>query len=187
MPKPYAYVDAQNHQLTIRPSLRPEHVSVEATNREWGGNFAVVSLPVAQARDLDRHLSAASSSPVDYEIPGCPADRLTVTVAEDFTVFEVTQAGHGTDGRISVRVVTLTGRLPEVRRALGDAIQAAEKQPSGEAVPAELSGRRVLTEGEYNRAWHAVEGAAGEEGADPATVLHAVLRVLGIESPPTTT
>lgn len=40
---------------------------------------------------------------------------------------------------------------------------------------------RQLTAGEYNAAWHAVEGAAGEEGADPGTVLHAVLDRLGIE------
>lgn len=42
---------------------------------------------------------------------------------------------------------------------------------------------RVLTEGEYDSAWHAVEGAAGEEGADPGTVLHAVLVRLGISLP----
>lgn len=40
--------------------------------------------------------------------------------------------------------------------------------------------RRALTASEYNTAWHAVEGAAGEEGADPGTVLHAVLDRLGI-------
>lgn len=39
---------------------------------------------------------------------------------------------------------------------------------------------RALTPSEYNTAWHAVEGAAGEEGADPGTVLHAVLDRLGI-------
>ncbi|NUS13450.1 MAG: hypothetical protein HOY69_18950 [Streptomyces sp.] len=39
---------------------------------------------------------------------------------------------------------------------------------------------RTLTPGEYNAAWHAVEGSAGEEGADPGTVLHAVLDRLGI-------
>lgn len=43
---------------------------------------------------------------------------------------------------------------------------------------------RTLTDSEYNRAWHAVEGAAGEEGADPGTVLHAVLDRLGIDPPP---
>jgi hypothetical protein len=44
-----------------------------------------------------------------------------------------------------------------------------------------LPPRRVLTDSEYNAAWHAVEGAAGEEGADPGTVLHAVLDRLGID------
>ncbi|KOU59919.1 hypothetical protein ADK57_32155 [Streptomyces sp. MMG1533] len=39
---------------------------------------------------------------------------------------------------------------------------------------------RTLTDSEYDAAWHAVEGAAGEEGADPGTVLHAVLDRLGI-------
>jgi hypothetical protein len=43
--------------------------------------------------------------------------------------------------------------------------------------------RRVLTLGEYDAAWHAVEGSAGEEGADPGTVLHAVLDRLGIDVP----
>lgn len=42
---------------------------------------------------------------------------------------------------------------------------------------------RTLTESEHNRAWHAIEGAAGEEGADPGTVLNAVLRALGINPP----
>lgn len=43
--------------------------------------------------------------------------------------------------------------------------------------------RRRLTQIEYSAAWHAVEGAAGEEGSDPATVLHAVLERLGIDTP----
>ncbi|MFJ4916086.1 hypothetical protein [Streptomyces sp. NPDC088726] len=42
---------------------------------------------------------------------------------------------------------------------------------------------RVLTADEYSSAWHAVEGSAGEPGADPATVLAAVLRVLDISPP----
>lgn len=43
--------------------------------------------------------------------------------------------------------------------------------------------RRVLTETEHSAAWHAIEGAAGEEGADPGTVLNAVLRALNIDPP----
>lgn len=50
--------------------------------------------------------------------------------------------------------------------------------------PVTATPTRTLTESEYNAAWHAVEGAAGEEGADPATVLHAVLDRLGIDLPP---
>lgn len=66
----------------------------------------------------------------------------------------------------------------------GEFIEAAR-----DAVPALVAEvrclrARTLTESEYNAAWHAVEGAAGEEGADPGTVLHAVLDRLGINLPP---
>jgi hypothetical protein len=54
--------------------------------------------------------------------------------------------------------------------------------PDGEPEP-QQPGRRSLSPNEYSAAWHAVEGAAGEPGADPATVLHAVLRALGIDQP----
>jgi hypothetical protein len=40
--------------------------------------------------------------------------------------------------------------------------------------------RRTLTDLEHDAAWHAIEGAADEDGADPGTVLVAVLRALGI-------
>ncbi|MFB6809443.1 hypothetical protein [Streptomyces sp. NPDC056387] len=43
--------------------------------------------------------------------------------------------------------------------------------------------RRRLTELEHTAAWHAIEGTAGEDGADPGTVLAAVLRALGIDPP----
>ncbi|MGP3684121.1 hypothetical protein ACTVZO_05305 [Streptomyces sp. IBSNAI002] len=43
--------------------------------------------------------------------------------------------------------------------------------------------RRRLTELEHDAAWHAVEGTACEEGADPGTVLAAVLRALNIDPP----
>ncbi|OEJ21032.1 hypothetical protein [Streptomyces subrutilus] len=52
--------------------------------------------------------------------------------------------------------------------------------PPAEAVP----GRRVLTPIEHHAAWHAIESAASEEGADPGTVLNAVLRALNIDAPP---
>ncbi|MEU9000504.1 hypothetical protein [Streptomyces sp. NPDC048551] len=45
--------------------------------------------------------------------------------------------------------------------------------------------RRRLSELEHDAAWHAIEGAAGEDDADPGTVLAAVLRALDIDPPGT--
>lgn len=65
----------------------------------------------------------------------------------------------------------------------------AEKQRADKAIEREtaleegLNTRRVLTSAEHDRAWHAIEGAAGEEGADPGTVLAAVLAALNIDAP----
>src|SRR5438874_6405881 len=75
--------------------------------------------------------------------------------------------------------------LYEYATGLDEAWQAEADQLAGTDVPALLAEvrrlrARTLTAGEYNAAWHAVEGAAGEEGADPGTVLHAVLDRLGI-------
>ncbi|WP_225638972.1 hypothetical protein [Streptomyces solaniscabiei] len=49
-----------------------------------------------------------------------------------------------------------------------------------DAVP----GRRVLTSLEHHAARHAIESSAGEEGADPAAILSAVLHALNISAPP---
>jgi len=65
---------------------------------------------------------------------------------------------------------TIGADIAELRR------MADETQP---AQPA----RRVLTPNEHDRAWHAIEGAAGEPGADPGTILNAVLHALRIEAP----
>jgi len=66
-----------------------------------------------------------------------------------------------------------------------DEIQAMPRAEDIDVLVAEVRRLRArrLTEGEYSAAWHAVEGAAGEEGADPGTILHAVLNRLGITVP----
>lgn len=56
---------------------------------------------------------------------------------------------------------------------------AAGQTPGGPT----LSPRRALTSNEHSAAWHAIEGTAAEEGADPDTVLNAVLAALGIDPP----
>ena len=77
-----------------------------------------------------------------------------------------------------MRVVVLTGRLPELRAALTAAAQGAQQCATGDAQTP-----RVLTPSEHDRAWHAIEGAAGEPGADPGAILSAVLAALGIQAP----
>lgn len=57
----------------------------------------------------------------------------------------------------------------------------ADATEQAEQTPAEP--RRVLTANEYSRAWHAIEGAAGAEDADPSTILAAVLHALQIDAP----
>lgn len=53
------------------------------------------------------------------------------------------------------------------------------RQAGGQSAPAP----RRLTELEHDRAWHAIEGTTSEDGADPGTVLAAVLHALGIDPP----
>ncbi|MFJ7069899.1 hypothetical protein [Streptomyces sp. NPDC101115] len=52
---------------------------------------------------------------------------------------------------------------------------------SGDAL--ESAAVRTLTPNEHDRAWHAIEGGVGEDGADPGTILAAVLHALNINAP----
>lgn len=54
------------------------------------------------------------------------------------------------------------------------------RRRSDEAQQAETA-QRVLTDDEYTRAWHAIEGEAGRDGSDPGTILNTVLAALHIE------
>lgn len=72
-------------------------------------------------------------------------------------------------------------RRMAAQKAVGHAT-VLETTNAYEAQPTQLT-RRVLTPNEHDRAWHAIEGAAGTPGADPGTVLNAVLHALRIEAP----
>jgi hypothetical protein len=74
-----------------------------------------------------------------------------------------------------------------VRKVVGHATvlettNAYEAPTTGQVAKTQPA-RRVLTPNEHDRAWHAIEGAAGEAVADPGTILNAVLHALRIEAP----
>ncbi|MGA5489605.1 hypothetical protein ACPCK1_17835 [Streptomyces pseudogriseolus] len=122
---PYAYTDAQNHRLTFRPTTGAtgrQYVWVDAENLAVGGATASAWLTIEQARALDLTLANRFAA----EFTDHMGDTLGVRPADDFTPFEVTRAGDDDEGPETVRVVVLTGRLPEVRLALAAVADQAE-------------------------------------------------------------
>ncbi|MCY0928349.1 hypothetical protein OTB20_19530 [Streptomyces sp. H27-H1] len=76
-------------------------------------------------------------------------------------------------------VAHLIRRLAETEHRPGELSEADYARLAEQRVAT----RRVLTPNEYSGAWWAVEGASGEEGADPGSVLNTVLRALHIDPP----
>ncbi|MFC9268990.1 hypothetical protein ACFTXJ_14605 [Streptomyces zhihengii] len=106
----------------------------------------------------------------------------TVPAAEPFgaAAAEIAKAWTAADRAYrEVHGLPLEGALPD---------NAISFQPGDDEIvlsftSEQTAGRRVLTPNEHDRAWHAIEGRVGEEGADPDTVLAAVLHALGIDPP----
>ncbi|MET9776093.1 hypothetical protein ABZ023_17865 [Streptomyces sp. NPDC006367] len=174
---PYCYTDAQNHRLTLRTALdaaRAPYVSVQAENLAQGGADVSVWLTVEQTDALDAALHSGSP----FHVADHTGDTLAVLPGGTWTTFEVTRQPVDDEEGAAVRVVVLTGRLPELRDALATAARYAQIRATGDEQKP-----RVLTPAEHDRAWHAIEGAAGEPGADPGTILNAVLAALGIQPP----
>lgn len=92
----------------------------------------------------------------------------------------ISEAREWVRAAVAGGIIPAPSANPEWKAAAWGAANADE-QSAPEARETET--RRRLTQREYSAAWHAVEGAAGEEGADPATVLNAVLDRLGIDAP----
>ncbi|MFJ7004185.1 hypothetical protein ACIQU7_24035 [Streptomyces albidoflavus] len=173
----YCYTDGQSHRLSLRVATdAPGHAYVwlDAENLAFGGETASVWLTTIEAAEL----LAALDGGREFR----RGDRLVVRPGDVWTSVTVSRLPDDDEAAATVPVVMLTARLPELSRALAGAIRDAERRATGRG-----QRPRVLTLAEHDRAWHAVEGAAGEPGADPDTILNAVLAVLGIKTPEATT
>lgn len=174
---PYCYTDGQNHRLILRTAVDGNgqpHVWVQAENLAAGGDMADVWLTLKQTTSL----STALADGQGHHVTDHTGDILRVVPGGTWTTLEVTQQANDDEESAAVRVVVLTGRLPELRDALATTAQFARQRiAAGARKPV------VLTPAEHDRAWHAIEGAAGAPGADPSTILRAVLGALQILPP----
>lgn len=174
---PYSYTDGQNHLLGLRTAVDSNsqpYVWMQAENLAPGGNVVSVWLSLEQAACLSDALDKGQV----HHVTDHTGDRLEVVPGSPWTTFEVTKHENGDEEPAAVRVVVLSARVPELRKALAATAQfAMQRIAAGPRKPV------VLTPDEHDRAWHAIEGAAGEPGADPGTILRAVLGALQILPP----
>ncbi|GAA2439168.1 hypothetical protein [Streptomyces glaucus] len=174
---PYCYTDGQNHRLNLHTAVDGNgepYVWVDAENFAHGGAQVSVWLTIEQVAELDAALNTGS----EYRATDHTGDSLSVTPGATWTTFTVTRQANDDDEAAAVPVVVLTGRLPELRDALATTAQFAQQR-----IAAGARKPYVLTPAEHDRAWHAIEDAAGEPGADPGTILRAVLGALQILPP----
>lgn len=129
---PYSYTDPQSHRMQFLATTRPRgpYVSCEAENLALGGDTVTVSLPAVKACALAEHLDRLAF----YEFVDVAGNMLRVEPAHDWTRFTFvcdTRQDDGPSG--TVTVVALTGRLPEVARALrAEAERGERKQHAAE-------------------------------------------------------
>ncbi|MEU2402781.1 hypothetical protein ABZ609_00345 [Streptomyces rubiginosohelvolus] len=147
-------------------------------------NAELASLAVNAAnalRDERRHyrIACEENARLRAELaaaPPAPADRAAEVKAA--TTIKRLRAERA---ELNRQLDCLRGDVRDMETSLRE--QDAEferiRRAPGGAQPA----RRRLTPNEHDRAWHAIEGSAGEEGADPGTVLNAVLHALRIDPP----
>jgi len=124
--EPYASTDPQNCQLTIVPvvnSGRGPAVEFRAEDLAAGGAVVLVWLPIAQAMALDRALQTRAG----FEFADHSDDKVTVEPGDPWTVFTFARPSDAEEEAAVVRVVVLTGRLPELRSAIGAAVTLAEQ------------------------------------------------------------
>jgi len=124
---PYSYTDPQNHRMQFLAVTRPRgpYVSCEAENLTVGGDSVTVSLPAAKTRALADHLDKLAF----YEFIDGSGNMLRVEPAHPWTRFTFAHdAREDDEPSAAVPVIVLTGRLPEVARALNAAAERAESE-----------------------------------------------------------
>ncbi|EGE40829.1 hypothetical protein GTY83_07220 [Streptomyces sp. SID4928] len=107
---------------------------------------------------------------------GAPADR----AAEAKAATTITRL-RAERAELNRRLDCLRGDMRDMEHCLRE--QNAEFDRTRRAAAEPQPARRRLTPSEHDRAWHAIEGGVGEDGADPGTVLNAVLHALRIDAP----
>ncbi|MFF2206006.1 hypothetical protein [Streptomyces sp. NPDC058145] len=123
----YSYTDPQSHRVELRATTRPRgpYVSCEAENLARGGDTVTVLLPAVKARALADHLDRRDR----YEFVDVVGNTLSVETADDWTRFTFVRDSRQDDEPAgTVPVVVLTGRLPEVARALRAEAEGAERE-----------------------------------------------------------
>ncbi|MEU2354563.1 hypothetical protein ABZ599_16600 [Streptomyces misionensis] len=148
------------------------YVWVEAANLACGGDQVAMWLTIEQVVELGAALNTVN----EYRATDHTGHNVSVTPGATWTTFTVTRQANDYEESAAMRVVVLTGRLPELRDALATTAQFAQQRIAAGT-------REPLTPAEHDRAWRANEGATGELGADPSTILWAVLGALQILPP----
>ncbi|MFF4943705.1 hypothetical protein [Streptomyces rubiginosohelvolus] len=139
----------------------------ESDRGPWG------ELILADIADLRALAAGAAPAP---RCPRCNEDLTDYT--DDDRVYRTGDTRPYCSGECVVFAYRRKLPIPSWAADAADAA-AGVQPPTSEAHPA----RRRLTPREHDRAWHAVEGSAGEPGADPDTILNAVLHALRIDIP----
>jgi len=162
-----------------RPAIRLVVGTYEVGHAETTVPLDRLEEVIAGLREIARQQGggqAAADQPADAQPAGALPQLLATTLTERFTALgnpfsRMSINFQGPDGWPASRDVSPNDVADVLRELLG--------QAGGQPAP----GRRRLTELEHTAAWHAIEGTAVEDGADPGTVLSAVLRALNIDPP----
>ncbi|MFJ9318277.1 hypothetical protein [Streptomyces globisporus] len=146
--------------LIAKSAAPPAPADRAATGAEWSALLNQAADRMNPAWFTDEATAAAAKATMRRLADEAP---VSAPLAARFEALAAEWEKRGEYGDSSI-----TDRARELRAVL-----------AGEAQPA----RRRLTPNEHDRAWHAIEGTAGKDGADPGTVLNAVLHALRIDAP----